>query len=328
MTKKRALVCGAGGFIGTHLVKRLKADGYWVRGADIKPPQFEPTEADSFVYVDLRKYHRCIAALDVQGGFHEVYQLAADMGGMGFISAAECEIMRNNSLINSNMIDAAVRVGVPKYFFSSSVCIYPAMLPGDEQLTEYDAYPANPDNEYGWEKLYAERMIQAYERKYGIIARIARFQNCYGPLGTWQGGREKAPAAICRKVAMTEDNGTIEIWGTGSAVRGYTYVDDIVDGIRVMMECKQAVLSPVNLGTDEQYTVNDLVATVAKVSGKNILTRSVPGPVGVPSRDFSKARAALLLGWSARWSLAGGIKKTYEWIADQIEQERQWEDYD
>ncbi len=208
---KRALVCGAGGFIGGHLVKKLKCEGYWVRGVDIKAHEFAPTQADEFLLLDLREPHNCWQVLNLGDGeaFDEVYQLAADMGGMGFIHSAECAIMHNSALINIHMIDAATRVGVPRYFFSSSVCVYRDMRPGEPELSEADAVPAHPDNEYGWEKLYSERIAQAYARHYPIQVRIARFQNCYGSEGTWRGGREKAPAAICRKVAMAENGGTI-----------------------------------------------------------------------------------------------------------------------
>ncbi len=218
---KRALVCGAGGFIASHLVKRLKADGYWVRGVDIKNPEFAPSAADEFLLLDLRDATHCREALSSSrkpSDFEEVYQLAADMGGMGFINSAECDILRNSVLINVNMVDAAAAAGVRRYFYSSSVCVYRDMVPGEPELREEDAYPAHPDNEYGWEKLYSERVLLAHARRYGFAARIARFQNCYGPEGTWTGGREKAPAAICRKVAEVEDGGTIEVWGDGSAI--------------------------------------------------------------------------------------------------------------
>ncbi|MFN2185249.1 MAG: NAD-dependent epimerase/dehydratase family protein, partial [Anaerolineae bacterium] len=233
---KTALVCGAGGFIGGHLVKKLKAEGYWVRGADIKEHEFAPTQADDFQLLDLREEENCQAALTLpRGTFDEVYQLAADMGGMGFIHSAECEIMRNSALINIHMTHNAWKLGVPRYFFSSSVCVYRDMKPGEPEMTEAEAIPANPDNEYGWEKLYAERIAMAYERNRGMAVRIARFQNCYGPEGTWTGGREKAPAALCRKIAEARDGGSIEVWGDGSAIRSYTYVDDMVEGIYMLM---------------------------------------------------------------------------------------------
>src|SRR6266496_5402382 len=269
---KKALVCGAGGFIASHLVKRLKREGLWVRGADLKRPEFGPTAADDFQLLDLREEDACDRALSLEsGGFDVVYQLAADMGGMGFIHSAECEIMRNNALININMIDAAARKGIKRYFFSSSVCIYRDMEPGEPELTEEEAYPALPDNEYGWEKLYAERMALAYGRRYNIAVRIARFQNCYGPEGTWTGGREKAPAAICRKVAEVDDGDTIEIWGDGTAIRSYTYVDDMVDGIRKLMD--SSLEGPANIGSPEYVSVKELVEATARVAAKRIKVR-------------------------------------------------------
>ena len=313
---KSAVVCGAGGFIASHLVKRLKAEGYWVRGVDIKHPEFSTSAADDFRVLDLRKPSDCTEALTLQGSPpDEVYQLAADMGGMGFIHSAECEIMRNNALINIHMIDAAARLGVPRYFFSSSVCIYRDMMPGEAELVEADAYPALPDNEYGWEKLYAERTAVAYGRRFNMAVRIARFQNCYGPEGTWQGGREKAPAAICRKVAEAPDGGEIEVWGDGSAVRSYTYVDDMVDGVYRLMQ--SGLEGPVNIGNPEYVTVDELVRTVVDVAGKDVKIRHVKGPVGVQSRNFSNGRIEPL-GWSARWPLRRGIEATYPWVAAQL----------
>jgi GDP-D-mannose 3',5'-epimerase len=316
---KKALVCGAGGFIGGHLVQRLKAEGYWVRGVDIKRPEFALSAADEFLLLDLRDAGQCERAVILnragKSEIDEVYQLAADMGGMGFISYAECEIMRNNALINGNMIHAAATLGVPRYFFSSSVCVYRDMALGEPELTEQEAYPAQPDNEYGWEKLYAERVALAYGRRYGLAIRIARFQNCYGPDGTWTGGREKAPAAICRKVAEAEDGGTIEVWGDGSAVRSYTYVDDMVDGIYRLVQSDLEV--PVNIGSPEYVTVAQLVDVVARVAGKRVAVRYVPGPVGVRSRNFSNARV-YSLGWRPRFSLEAGIGCTYPWVAEQV----------
>ena len=318
---KKALVCGAGGFIASHLVKRLKQEGYWVRGADQKLPEYSSTAADDFLQVDLRERDSCRAALALpSGSFNEVYQLAADMGGMGFIHSAECEIMRNSALININLIDAAARIGIGRYFFSSSVCIYRDMQPGEPELTEEQAYPALPDNEYGWEKLYAERMALAYVRRFGMQVRIARFQNCYGPEGAWTGGREKAPAAICRKVAEAQDGGTVEVWGDGSAIRSYTYVDDMVDGIYRLTHSDLSV--PTNIGSPEYVTVDELVRTIADISGKQVRAVYVEGPVGVLSRNFSNERI-YSTGWRARFSLRDGIERTYPWVEAQVRAQRE-----
>jgi nucleoside-diphosphate-sugar epimerase len=314
---RRALVCGAGGFIGGHLVKKLKREGYWVRGVDIKHHEFARTQADQFLLLDLREPENCCQALTLPdaGIFDEVYQLAADMGGMGYISVAEREVLHNNALINIHMTHAAAQVGVPRYFFSSSVCVYRDMEPDDPELTEDQAIPANPANEYGWEKLYAERVAMAYGRHYGMKVRIARFENCYGPEGTWTGGREKAPAAICRKVAEAVDGGTIEVWGDGTAIRVFTYVDDLVDGIYTLMQSE--LEGAVNLGSDQRVTVADLVRTVIEVSGKRLKVRYVPGPVGVHARKFSKARIRSL-GWEAKYSLKEGIARLYAWVEAQV----------
>lgn len=314
---KRAVVCGAGGFIASHLVKLLKREGYWVRGVDIKAPEFAPTAADDFKLLDLREPQNCKAALALPDGSRpdEVYQLAADMGGMGFIHSAECEIMHNSVLINVHMTHQAAAAGVPRYFFSSSVCVYRDMKPGEPEMTEAEAVPANPDNEYGWEKLYSERIAMAYERKYGIAVRIARFQNCYGPEGTWRGGREKAPAAMCRKVAEAQDGGEIEIWGDGSAVRSYTYVDDMVDGIYRLMHSD--LKGAVNIGCPQYVTVRELVDAVAGVAGKEIRVKSIPGPVGVQSRNFSNERI-YSIGWKSKFDLKAGIERTYPWVAEQV----------
>ena len=313
---KTALVCGAGGFIAGHLVKKLKSEGYWVRGVDIKRHEYAQSAADEFKVLDLREPAGCREALTLGSGtFDEVYQLAADMGGMGFIHSAECEIMHNSVLINVHMIDNAARMGVPRYFYSSSVCVYRDMRPGEPEMTEAQAVPANPDNEYGWEKLYSERMLQAYGRKYGMKARIARFQNCYGPEGTWTGGREKAPAATCRKVAEVADGGTIQAWGDGTAVRSYTYVSDMVRGIYLLMHSDME--GAVNIGAPEYVSVKELVEAVAEVAGKRINVEWVKGPVGVQSRNFSNERI-YSLGWRAQVSLKEGIGQTYPWIESQV----------
>ena len=317
---KKALVCGAGGFIGGHLVKKLKREGYWVRGVDIKKHEHALTQADEFLLLDLREEANCQAALTLSDGpFDEVYQLAADMGGMGFIHNAECDIMHNSALINIHMTHLACRLGVPRYFFSSSVCVYRDMQPGEPEMTEAGAVPANPDNEYGWEKLYAERMALAYERKCGMEVRIARFQNCYGPEGTWTGGREKAPAALCRKVAEVDDGGTIEVWGDGRAVRSYTYVNDMVEGIYLLMHSE--LHTAVNIGCPQYVTVDELAETIIRVSGKKINIKHVKGPVGVQSRNFSNARI-YSIGWKSRYSLEDGIRLTYPWIEKQVKQAR------
>lgn len=311
-----ALICGSGGFIAGHLVKYLKSKGYWVRGVDIKEHEFAPTQADEFMLLDLREPKNCeLALLLGDHTFDEVYQLAADMGGMGFLQPAECDIMHNSALINIHMIDTAAKMGVPRYFFSSSVCVYRDMEPGEPALTEDEAFPASPDNEYGWEKLYAERMALAYARHYPLEVRIARFKNCYGPEGTWRGGREKAPAALCRKVAEAEDGGVIEVWGDGTAIRNYTYVSDTVDGIYRLMQSN--LEGAVNLGSEEYVTVAELAQTVIAASSKNVGIEYVKGPVGVHSRNFSNERV-YSLGWQARVSLGEGIARTYQWIERQV----------
>ncbi len=313
---KKALVCGGGGFIGGHLVKKLRSEGYWVRNVDIKPHEWSPKAADEVLLLDLRIKENCEKALAVdKGTFDEVYQLAADMGGMGFIHSAETEIMHNSALINIYMTDTAARMKVPRYFFSSSVCVYRDMKPGEPEMTEAEAIPAHPDNEYGWEKLYAERMAMAYERRYGMQVRIARFQNCYGPEGTWTGGREKAPAAMCRQVAEAGDGGTIEVWGDGTAIRSYTYVGDMIDGIYRLMHSD--LHGAVNIGCPQYVTVDELAKTVADVAGKRVTIKHVPGTVGVQSRNFSNERITSL-GWKAGVFLEEGIRKTYPWVDAQL----------
>jgi GDP-D-mannose 3', 5'-epimerase len=315
---KKVLVCGAGGFIASHLVKRLKKDGCWVRAVDIKHPEYSPSPADEFRLLDLRDAPNCNLAVSLPGNekFDEVYQLAADMGGMGFISSAECEIMRNSALININMTHASASLGAKRYFFSSSACVYRNMEAGEAPLTEADAYPAQPDNEYGWEKLYAERMAMAYGRRTGMIIRLARFQNTYGPEGTWHGGREKAPAALCRKIAGVPDGGTIEVWGDGKAMRAYTYIDDLVDGIVRLMHSD--LENGVNIGRPEYVSVDQLISTIAGAAGKKINLNHIPGPVGVHARNFTNDRIRST-GWESKFSLRDGIAKTYPWIQEQVE---------
>lgn len=313
---KKALVCGAGGFIGGHLVEKLKNEGYWVRGVDLKGHEFSNSPADQFLLLDLREQHNCWSVVQ---DMDEVYQLAADMGGMGFISNAECEIMHNNVLINTHMINAATKADVERFFFSSSVCVYRDMESGEPALKEEKAYPAFPDNEYGWEKLYAERMTFSYARHYPIQVRVARFQNCYGPKGTWRGGREKAPAAICRKVALAENDSKVDVWGDGKAVRSYTYVSDLVDGIFKLMHSN--LEGPTNIGSDEFISVEELVKTVIKISGKDLGINYIEGPVGVQYRNFDKSKIKSI-GWEARIPFSYGISKTYFWVKEEIERWR------
>ncbi len=326
---KKALVCGAGGFIGGHLVKFLKSKGYWVRGVDIKRHEFMKLPADEFLLLDLRRPEHCRKALTLPSKlrgkgksgatFDEVYQLAADMGGMGFIHNAECEVMHNNVLINVNMIHASAEAKVPKYFYSSSVCVYRDMKPGEPPLKEEDAYPALPDNEYGWEKLYSERVAMAYARRYGMQVRIARFQNCYGPYGTWRGGREKAPAALSRKVAEAKDGGTIEVWGDGTAIRNFIYVDDLVEAVYMLMH--SSLEGPTNIGTEEYVTVKQLVDIIQEVAGKKVNIKWVEGPVGVLARNFSHEKIRSI-GWWPKYSLREGIAKTYPWIEEQVKKSK------
>ena len=309
---KRAVVCGAGGFIGSHLVQRLVNEGYWVRGVDIKHPEWSVSPAHEFMVADLREQQSAAAALS--GGIDDVYQLAADMGGMGFIHQAEAQIMHNSMLINLNVVEAAANAGIERYFLASSVCVYRDMELGEPELTEDDAYPAAPDNEYGWEKLYAERAVASYAREHGFEPRIARFQNCYGPEGTWNGGREKAPAALRRKIVESVD-GTIEVWGDGSAMRSFVYIDDLVDGVRRLVDSD--VREPTNIGTRQYVSVKQLVDLVADVAEKDITPVWVPGPVGVLNRNFSNDRIESL-GYRPRFDLAAGLAETYPWIASQV----------
>ena len=320
MTRK-ALVCGAGGFIGSHLVKKLQKEGYWVRGVDLKYPEFSESEADDFRLLDLREEENCRQAVSSpeQTPFDEVYQLAADMGGMGFISTAECEIMRNSTLINIHMIHSSAKAGIKRYLFSSSACVYRDMRPDEPELSEEEAYPAKPDNEYGWEKLYAERMALAYGRRFDMEIRLARFQNTYGPEGTWRGGREKAPAALCRKIAKAKDGGAIEVWGDGTAMRAYTYIDDLIDGIFRLMHSN--LEDGVNIGRQEYVSVNDLVRIIADIAHKEIKIKHIEGPVGVKARNFRSDRIHKI-DWTSKFSLKDGIALTYPWIKAQVESQK------
>jgi GDP-D-mannose 3',5'-epimerase len=320
---KRALVCGAGGFIGGHLAEFLKEKGYWVRGVDIKLPEFRDVDfVDDFKILDLRRLQNCFHALNIDGEtqFDEVYQLAADMGGMGFIENFETDIVINNALINMHMTEASVKYfKVKKYFYSSSACIYKNMEEGDLTIDESDAYPAMPHNEYGWEKLYSERVLKTFGRKYPETETyIARFENTYGPFGTYDGGREKAPAAICRKVAKANKKDEIEVWGDGTALRSYIYVKDLVEAIYVLTN--SGFQEPVNIGIEEIVTVNQLVNIVSEVADKTISKKYIEGNVGVKNRDLSHALMKAL-GWEAKYSLRDGIKETYPWILEQINNE-------
>lgn len=313
---KKALICGAGGFLGTHLARKLKAEGYFVRGVDIKKPDFSTSVADEFLLLDLREKSNCAQALTISGGFDEVYQLAADRGGAGYMVPKETEMMYSNVLINAYMIDEAVKAKVRKYFFSSSVCVYKDMPVGATEITEDDAYPALPENEYGWEKLYSERMLLAYGRKYKTAIRIARFHTTFGPEGTWEGLKPKAADDLCRKAAMAPDGGELEVWGTGEAVRCFTYVDDLIAGIRALMTSD--IDTPTNLGSNEYVTVDQLAEYVIKASGKNLKIKHIEGPVGVHARNFSDKKIRTT-GWEPKWKLEDAIKVHYDWVNAQVE---------
>ncbi len=318
---RRVLVAGAGGFIGHHLVKRLKAAGHWVRGADIKNPQFESSPADEFVLGDLRSFR---VARRVTNGVQDVYQLAADMGGIGYISGSHASISRNNILINSNLLEASRPRQIERYLFASSACVYPSFLQDRDEptpLREEDAIPADPEKGYGWEKLFAEQLTTYYQEDYGLDSRIVRFHNIYGPLGTYEGGREKAPAAICRKVAEADDGSTIEVWGDGGQTRSYCYVKDCVEGIVRIMN--SVYREPLNLGTDEAITVDGLVAMVSDAAGKDLTLRhDTTKPHGVRGRNSDNSRLREILGWEPETRLREGLGITYSWIWDQLRRER------
>ena len=314
---KKAVVAGAGGFIGHHMVRFLKDQGYWVRGVDIKWPEYEESAADEFEILDLREWENCLAATrDVD----EVYQLAADMGGIGYITGNHAVVARNNVLINAHMLEAAVTNGVHRHFYSSSACIYPMYLqksPDVTPLKEEDAYPADPEEGYGWEKLYSEKLCQYYTEEGKLETRVARFHNIYGPLGTYEGGREKAPAAICRKVALAERDGDIEVWGDGLQTRSFTFVDDCVEGIYRIMQSGHS--DPLNLGTDELITIDGLVDLVSKVADKSLTKRhDTSKPQGVRGRNSDNSRLREVLGWEPRTSLEEGLRRTYVWIEAEL----------
>jgi nucleoside-diphosphate-sugar epimerase len=315
---KRILVCGAGGFIGGHLVKRLRSEGYWVRGVDLKHHEFSPTRANEFVIGDLRDpavVRSVLAEID------EVYQLAADMGGAGYIFTGEHDaaVMHNSATINLNVLEFGREADIRKYFYSSSACMYPAYNqtdPDKPNCSEDSAYPAAPDSEYGWEKLFSERLYAAYQRNYGIEIRVARFHNIFGPEGTWSGGREKAPAAICRKVAEAPDGGEIEIWGDGKQTRSFLYIDECIEGIRRLMDSSFA--GPVNIGSEEMVTINQLAEMAMEIAGKRLLVRHVDGPLGVRGRNSDNRLIRDRLGWAPSASLRAGLEVTYDWVAEQV----------
>lgn len=341
---KTALVLGAGGFIGSHMVKRLKSEGYWVRGVDLKHPEFSTTEADEFIIRDLSNYddvdrsirfkgysgnfYRSIPE-SLQDSFDEIYQFAADMGGAGYIFTGDhdSQIMENSALINLNLLRAQSRFNIKagvnktKIFYSSSACIYPdhkqleASNPG---LKESDAYPANPDSEYGWEKLFSERMFLAFNRNNDIPVAIARYHNIYGPEGTWDGGKEKAPAAICRKVIQSD--GSVEIWGDGEQTRSFLYIDECIEATRRLME--SGFTGPVNIGSEEMVTINQLVDIACGIDGKSVVKNHIPGPLGVRGRNSNNDLVRHELGWDYSLELKDGIRKTYTWIKSQIENDK------
>jgi len=335
---KTALVCGAGGFIGAHLVKQLKKEGFWVRGVDLKYPPYATTQADEFIIGDLRNpniVENIMRApwqdlhmnkglklnLNLDKSFDEVYQLAADMGGAGFVFTGEndADIMHNSALINLNICEWAYKYGVKKIFYSSSACIYPEYNqkdPNNPKTSEDSAYPANPDSEYGWEKLFSEHLYLAFMRNFGLNVRIARFHNIFGPEGSWNDGREKAPAALCRKVAMAPDNGEIEIWGDGEQTRSFLFVDECIEGVRRLMNSD--FTGPVNIGSEEMVTINQLAQMIMQIAGKNLSIKHIPGPLGVRGRNSDNRFIKEKLGWAPDFPLTKGLEITYKWINEQI----------
>jgi GDP-D-mannose 3',5'-epimerase len=315
---KRVLVGGAGGFIGGHLVKRLKAEGLWVRGVDVKEHEYSATKADEFLVGDLCDPQ---IARDAVENIDEVYQLAADMGGAGYIFTGEHDaaVMRNSATINLNILEFGRQAGVKRFFYSSSACIYPEynqLDPDNPKCDEQSAYPAAPDSEYGWEKLFSERLYLSYMRNYGVSVRIARFHNIFGPEGTWDGGREKAPAAICRKIAQTREGGEIEIWGDGKQTRSFLYIDECVEGVRRLME--STFPGPVNIGSEEMVTINELAEIVMEIAQKNVSIRHISGPLGVRGRNSDNRLIREKLAWSPSKPLREGLEKTYRWVSDQV----------
>lgn len=320
---KKALVCGAGGFIGSHLVKKLKAEGFWVRGVDLKYPEFAPTQADDFVQGDLRDTRLCEQVMDLY--FDEIYQLAADMGGAGYIFTGEhdADVMHNSAMINLNIGDLAVKKGCGKIFYSSSACIYPEynqLDPDNPKCSEDSAYPAAPDSEYGWEKLFSERMYAAFHRNYGLEVRVARFHNIYGPESAWRDGREKAPAAICRKVAEAEDGASVEIWGDGKQTRSFLYIDDCLDAVRAFMDGD--FHGPLNIGSEEMISIKDFTQMIIGISGKSLGITHVEGPQGVRGRNSDNDLIREKLGWEPAFDLRRGITALFEWVDEQVKDQQ------
>lgn len=316
---RTALVCGAGGFIGSHLVRRLKAEGLWVRGVDLKRPRYAPSPADEFVVGDLREAALCAAVLDRR--FDEIYQLAADMGGAGFVFTGDNDaaIMHNSAQINLHVLELVRRHGAGRIFYSSSACMYPAHNqedPDNPNCAESSAYPAAPDSEYGWEKLFSERLFFAYARNHGVPVRVARFHNIFGPQGSWNDGREKAPAALCRKIAMTADGGEIDMWGDGSQTRSFLYIDECLEG--VLRLTRSDVQVPLNIGSDEMVSLNQFAAMIMQIAGKQVRIRHIPGPTGVRGRNSDNRLIAQTLGWQPRAPLRDGLAQTYAWIEAQV----------
>jgi nucleoside-diphosphate-sugar epimerase len=318
---KAALVCGAGGFIGAHLVKRLKEEGFWVRGVDLRLPEFGETAADEFLIADLREQSNCRAVIDRR--FDEVYQLAADMGGAGYVFTGEndADIMKNSATINLNILDACHKRTIKRVFYSSSACVYPVhnQQDPDRPVTREDsAYPANPDSEYGWEKLFSERLYLAHNRNHGMKCRVARYHNIFGPEGAWIGGKEKAPAALCRKVAEAADGSHIEIWGDGLQTRSFLYIDECLDAT-ILLARSPSFAGPVNIGSEEMVTINDLARMVMKVAGKSLGIKHATGPSGVRGRNSQNDLIRGTLRWEPRMNLEQGLARTYPWIARQVE---------
>lgn len=316
---KKALVCGAGGFIGSHMVKRLKAEGFWVRGIDLKYPRYAETKADDFMIGDLRDPHVCRQAIDQK--FDEIYQFAADMGGAGFVFVGthDADIMHNSATINLNVLDACRKRNNKRIFYSSSACMYPEFNqkdPDNPNCAEDSAYPAQPDSEYGWEKLFSERLYLAFARNYGMEVRVARFHNIFGIEGSWCDGREKAPAALCRKVAMAPDGGSIEIWGDGKQTRSFMYVDECLEAVTRLTRSDWT--GPVNIGSDEMVTINRLAEMIIGISGKKVSISHIAGPLGVRGRNSDNRLIEKKLGWRPGKPLIDGLRATYEWVNKQV----------